>query len=208
MSYLNSVSTAAQSALIGYATPSNTTTSLTIPVDYLFASNTLTIQLTVWSPFNVLRYSNTLTYNLTATTANSGKTYPCSPCQFNIRTDCAKYNGICWDDYAKPSANYPSLHTLDCHTAIFPACYSIWKNSGTSDSQCSDYFSYVNYTAMGIKPKVTNATYVISDSLKMVVLFDVPIWTQTLVGCSNIMSVDTMKWIGNSGTTLNRADFL
>ena len=117
----------------------------------------------------------------------------CGPCQFNNRTICTSLNGLCWVDYNDFSVNSP-LNTTTCLQAVAPICYQIWNTSKVTDSQCLDFVQSLNFTQMGIKVNLTNATFS-SDALYIIANFDNPIYRIGFTDCSTVFPQSFLNWL-------------
>ena len=155
-------------------------------------NNALSLQVILRNPFGKVLASNTLA--ITPASPNS-KLYPCSPCQLHNRARCARYNSICWVDYMAYNEPYTMLTTEDCYIAIASECYKVWKANGTTDRQCEGFTSQMDFMKMQIRPSVLSAAYYIEDKLKLLVTFNTPVRTSSLLACDNIFSDSTLKWL-------------
>ena len=117
----------------------------------------------------------------------------CGPCQLADRTLCAQLNGICWIDYTNNTISNP-FTTTDCLKAMAPICYNIWTTTNVSNSQCTDFTSFLDFTQMQIKVKLLSAILT-SDGQYIILTFDKPIYTNNFIDCSTAFSQDTLNWL-------------
>ncbi len=168
----------------------NNVTGITVADYDLYPGKVLSARTSVLTPYLTKIYSEIL--QVTVPPIASGKTY-CGTCQFADRSICAQLNGICWSNYTNYSAA-ASVNTTDCLKAVAPVCYNIWLKNGLDDSQCADFVSYFNFTAMKIKPNATSAAYS-ADGKSILLTFDQPIYRDNYVSYYSVLQSDTLRWL-------------
>jgi len=165
-------------------------TNITVRDYDLFPDKQMAFKAQILTPFNT--YLNTPYYNVTVPKIASGKKY-CGPCQFNDRSKCGLFNGVCWIDYMNYTVIDP-LNTTDCLKAMAPICYQIWLTTSIDDSQCLDFVKYFNFQSMRIKPAPAAASY--SADGKIIKLeFRQAIRQSDWADCSNAFETDTINWL-------------
>ena len=128
---------------------------------------------------------------------NCSRNY-CGPCQFNDRTICSSLNGVCWVDYTNFTVNSP-FNTTTCIKAVAPICFQIWNTSTVTDNQCLDFVQSLNFSQMGIKVHLMNATLT-PDVLYLVANFDNAIYRTNFTDCSTLFSQNTLNWLSSAET--------
>jgi len=163
--------------------------SIYIPEWHLYSGKKLRIQANFLNPFNTIVYSNIMEILIPPTTY--GKPY-CGPCQFDFRTQCPQFNGICWEDYLNNTIKGPN-NSSDCISMAAPFCYKIWLKN-PNDPQCADFVPHLNFEYMKIWPKLLSAFYAISGK-SITFVFDTPVRTAGASVCYTIFSPTTLRWL-------------
>eukprot|EP01022_Parablepharisma_sp_SALTPOND_P022581 TRINITY_DN45_c0_g1_i1.p1 TRINITY_DN45_c0_g1~~TRINITY_DN45_c0_g1_i1.p1 ORF type:complete len:2028 (-),score=149.77 TRINITY_DN45_c0_g1_i1:98-5482(-) len=165
-------------------------TSIRIPDYDLFPLKVLQVRARIRTPYKAYVASNLL--SITVPVIASGKKH-CGPCQLDNRMKCAQFNGVCWKDYSDYTVTEP-FNTTDCLKAMAPVCYSIWNSSTLDNSQCLDFKSSYNFTAMKIKPNATSARYS-SSGKSIYLIFDQPTAFKGISDCSGVFDQSTLNWL-------------
>ena len=123
------------------------------------------------------------------------KTY-CSPCQFYDRSNCKKFDKICWDSCTSIKET-PKISSNLCLLFMANICNKIWASNGKSDPQCKEYLNLIDYDKMNEIPKPITAEHIDGIGINILVTFDIDVNYGNIQSCFSVLKSETILKLGS-----------